>query len=648
MDRALRDLLQRLFALALVVAASAALGQEPASEATPGWDEFVRPVLESGQGGRVFFPRDPADGGVGILDPGGFDVHMTNADVPGEERVVPAGQTFVPPSGRWRYWLQGEWLMSPFSMLRVTPAAEWRNVSVSTLPVAPAGRVGLDPAAAIGRLELWLLYAGNSPGWRHHELSRRRPVAEAIEGVLMPAGPVVAGLWDGREERYVALSDEFTVMAEEMVQAPLAVPTADEASALVHVTVPLGVPTEALADFEATLSRDGQELRPDFRVVTNWGVYQGWRNVPPGPALLAGGSELLYLDARSIDLAGGGVAWVGEPLVPRPSLEVTLVLPRQLREQPFSLEVRRLPAREPLARAELPRQAGRHRFQDGLVNAPLEVELMTHLGVYRQQVDLSDGGDASLEISPELIEVYGTVRRGGERQSARVSFQTVTGENVTALANEDGEYTVIALQPLTWVDIQPVGIEQEPWRDFYMPPIRGSQVLDFDIPDAEMTVRVVDAGTGKGISGSTVGVRNEHWPPDQLDTAATARGRGRVIATSHTADDDGEVRLPPPRPGRIEIHVDAPGYRPLDEPIALDVPDPPSDRDLEISLDPIGASVPIRLVLPDGSPADGARGANDRLYVSPATVRLTGGQIGRYQNKVLPQILIPADAAGRR
>lgn len=609
MDGFSRHFRQRFLVLAVVVSAAAAGGQEPASEATHGWDDFVRPVLERGEGGRVFFPGDPADEGIGILDPTDFAVHMTDADDPGDERVVPAGQVFVPPSGRWRYWLQGEWLMSPSSMLRITPAAEWSRTSVSTLPVVPAGKVGLDTVPEIGcDLELWLLFAGNEPGWRHHDLSRRRPVREAIEGVLMPAGPVVSALWDGCDERYLALSDEFLVVAGETIEAPLTPPAADESSALVHVTVPLGVPSEALDDFEATLLRQEQVLRPDFRVVTNWGVYQGWTGLQPGPAVLAGGSESLYLDARTVDLGGGGVVWVGEPLARRPSLEVTLVLPPQVREEPFSLEVLRLPEREPLARAELPRGAGRHRFLEGLVNAPLEVELTTNLGVYRRQIDLSTGGEASLEIAPQLIEVYGTVRHGGERQPAKLTFQTVSGQSVTAVANEDGEYSAVSLQPLTWVELRLTGGEQEPWRDFFMPPIRESRTLEFDLPDAETTVRVVDASTGEGIAGATVGVRNEHRPPDQLEP--TAGGRGRVIATSHPTDGDGEVRLPPPRPGRLEIHVDATGYRSLDEPITLDVPDPPSDQELEIALDPIGATMAVRLTLPDGSPAAGAQVAH--------------------------------------
>lgn len=601
-------LVPSLLLLSPLLVTGIALAQDGESDAPPGWDRFVRPVLDRGENGKAFFPVDsPGTGMTEVIDPRGFEVHMTPADDPGEERVFAAGEAFVPPSGRWRVWLQDEWRMTPSSLLVIWPTGRWRGTSPSTLAVAPAGRVTAPDAATMGAdLELWLLFAGNSPGWRYHELSRRRRLAEAIDGVLMPAGPVVAALWDRRQERYIALSDEFTVVAGETVPVPLAIPSATEASVLVHTTVAPGVSPEALAAVDLTLSRDGQPLPSAFTVVTDWGVYRGWQAAKPGPAILSGGSELLYLDPRPVELSGGAVTGIEEALVARPVLEVSLVLPRLLREKPFTLEVRRLPGRESLSRAELPRHAGRHRFQDRLVNAVLEVELVTHVGSYRRQVDLTAGGEAFLGLEPELIEIYGTVRRNGERHPGTVSFQTVSGQRVTAAADEDGQYRAIALQPLTWVDVQLADVEQEPWRDFYMPPIQSSRELDFDIPDALTKVRVVDAVSGEGIAGAVVAVRNEYWPPDERETTGDARGRGTVIATSHPAGENGEVRLPPPRPGRVEIHAHAPGYLPLEQPIALDVEDPPSDRELEISLEPIGDAVRVHLTLPDGSPAAGA------------------------------------------
>lgn len=596
-----------ILATLLVLGVAAQQGVEAGS--IPGWERFVRPVMESGRNGKAFFPaKRQGTHDVEILDPRGFDVHMTNADDPGEERVVPAGAVFVPPSGRWRYWLQGEWSMTPSSLLVVSPrGGGWRGVSPTTLPVAPAGRVTVPDAVGADRnLDLWLLYAGNVPGWWRQELSRRRPISEAREGILMPAGPVVVALWDRRRERYAALGDELEVVAGRTVSAPLS-SSPGEGAVLLYASLARGASPEALTGLEPTLSREGRELRPAFTVTTNWGMYRGWRGVEPGPALLSAGNELLYLDSRSIELVGGEVIGIEEALAARPLLEVTLSLPPLLREKPLTLEVRRLPGREPLARAELPRDAGRFRFQDGLVNAPLEVELATHVGPYRRQVDLTAGGEAFLALEPELIEVHGTVRLDGERHAAAVAFQTVSGQRATAEAEEDGEYRVIALQPLTWVEVRLAGMEQEPWRDFYMPPIDRSKALDFDLPNAEMTVRVIDAVTGEGIGGASVGVRNEHWPSDELAAAADARGRGTVIATSHRADERGQVRLPPPRPGKLDVYASAPGYRVPDEPLRLEVADPPPDRTVEVRLEPIDDAVSIRLSLPDGSPAAGAR-----------------------------------------
>ncbi|HEX2164264.1 MAG TPA: hypothetical protein VHM02_09970, partial [Thermoanaerobaculia bacterium] len=51
-----------------------------------------------------------------------------------------------------------------------------------------------------------------------------------------------------------------------------------------------------------------------------------------------------------------------------------------------------------------------------------------------------------------------------------------------------------------------------------------------------------------------------------------------------TADAAGEVRLPP-RPGRMEIAAEAPGYRAAAAPTVVEVPDPPVDREVVLALD---------------------------------------------------------------
>lgn len=574
-------------AAAGLIAASPVSGQDRRSESTPeGWERYVVPVLEGGGSGKAYFPT--TGGAEGVLDPRGFEVHLTDPDDPGEELVHPAGAPFWPPAGRWRYWLQGEWSMTPSSRLFSVPPPRGEGVSPSLVEVAPAGRVTVDDVFA-SDLELRLLAAGNDP--RTFEMSRRRLFGEVGDGVLMPQGPVLAAAWDRREERYVALG-RADVLAERTVATPLAAPRADRAALVVYVMHPPVAPWDEHVGVELTVSRDGEVRRADASVTTHWGVHAVWYDLPPGPAVLAGGNARQYLEPRPLELVAGEIDDFEGVLSRRPLLEITMLLPSLLRERPLALEVRKLPEGPGLDEVELPRTAGRHRFHDELVEGVLEVVLTTHVGKFRRQIDLTTEEEGFLTLEPELIELFGTVRRGGERHAATVRFQTVAGDPVEAVADEEGEYAALALQPLRWVDVELAEVEQEPWRDFFAPPLGESRELDFDVPDADLTVRVVDAVTREGIAGATVSVMNEYLRPARPgDEEEDDPGRRmRRLGQSHTAGETGLVRLPPPRPGQVEIGASADGYRP-GEAQELEIPDPPQDREIEIALQPHGRSI---------------------------------------------------------
>lgn len=613
-------------AAALILLAGGALvpqalsGQDEGADSPTGWKRFVEPVLENAEPGVVYFPAAysgnvPTD----VLDPRGFTVHMTNPDAPGEEVVFPAGQTFIPPGGRWRIWLQGEWSMSPSSSLVIHPPTRaWEGVEADVLPrmrqIGPAGRVTV-PAELEPASEVRLLAAGTDPS--EHELSRRRPVGEALVGVLMPAGPVLAGAWDPQRKRYLALSRPFDVAAGETVPAPLERPAPGTSQLVAYVEHPRGAGTGSHAGLALTVSTGDERLPPDVTVITAWGVHAFWYGLPPGTAVLGGGNTELYLEPQAFEMAGGEIEHFEGILTRRPLLDVTLVLPPRLRERPFTLEVRKLPEGETLAKAELPRKAGRHRFHDELVKGVLEVVLDTHAGRFRRQIDLTTEEEGFLALEPELIELFGTVHHASEPHAATVRFKTVAGDDVEAKADEAGTYEAVALQPLGWVEIELAGVEQAPWRDFFAPPLRESRELDFEVPDAEVAVRVVDAVTREGIAGAVVSVRNEYLPPVEPggEEDADRSGRERVIAQSHAADENGLVRLPPPRPGTVEIGASADDYQRIERPLVLEIPDPPQDREVEIALQPFGERVEVHLTLPDGSPATGA----EVLHFDPAS-----------------------------
>jgi hypothetical protein len=610
---------RRALAVVLVALAAAFAAAAPAAEEDaqpPGWERYVVPVLEGGGTGMAYFPTTPGRGEY--LDPAGFHVHMTPAHDPGEERVFVAGEPFVPPPGIWRVWLQGDGAITPYShLISFGSQNRARRVGPSSAEVGPGGWVGLPPGVETpGDTELWILRAADDP--LLYEMSRRRPAAEAADGVLMPAGPALAALVDRGSGRWVALSPLFDVPAGRAVEAPLRRPAADAADLVVFAVDRPEDDRLALPAVEPTVAQEGRERRADLTLANAWGVWAVWYGLAPGPATLGGGSDRLYVEPQAVELAGGGVGRFEAALLRRPLLDVGLVLPREVREKPFELAVRAMPGGEELARVELDRRVGHHRFQAGLVAGPAEVVLDTHLGTFRRRVELAAGEETHLGLEPELIEVWGVVRHGGAPHPATVAFRTVAGDEVEAEAGEDGAYRALALQPLAWVEVGLDGVDQEPWADFLMPPLATGRELDFDLSDAVIAVRVVDAASGAPIGGAEVGVRSEYASPgdggDGGDahvglpgtTRRPAPSRGRALGRDHAAGADGTVRLPPPRPGRLEIHATAEGYRPLAEPLVVEIPDPPQDREVEVALEPVGETLSLRLTLPDGSPAAGA------------------------------------------
>lgn len=575
-------------------------------EALPGWVEYVEPVRRSGGTGFAAFPVTLVGGETGeFLDPSGLEIRMTPIDDPSEERAAPAGEPFAAPSGRWRYWLQGEWSMSPYSRSVTFGSVEEGAVLLLYSSLAPAGRVTVTDGSFRAGDELWLLYTGERPAERSFELSRRRPVREGQDGVLMPAGEVVAALWDPDRERYRALSRPFDLPARSVVPAPLEPPGDSVAQLIVYLASPGATQPGPHHDVELVVSSTDARHRPDFTFATGWGLHAIWYELPPGPVVLSGGNAGLYLERQSLDLSGGQIAHVDGALTRRPVLDVTLLLPSIVREGPLSLAVRKLPERELLTEQELRPQAGRHRFN--LVHGLLEVTLTTHLGPFREQVDLTGVEEAFLALEPELIEVFGTVRRGSKPHPAALKFLTGHHDEVAASAGEDGRYQAYSLEPFRYASVDLLEVDQEPWEEFLMPPLDESTELDFEIPEAEVTVRVVDATTRAGIGGARVAVRSvERAPLDPAEDGIEARGRGRTFAKTYRTGGDGVARLPPPRRGHLELSAHAEGYRQPGDDLVVEIEDESRDRNLELVLEPAGERLPLRLILPDGSPAAGA------------------------------------------
>lgn len=285
-------------------------GQEATQNDLPGMEHTLEVRLNPEATGYAVFPAIFSDGEPReILDPNAFQLHMTDAEKPGEEIIKPAGQLFDPPVGRYRLWLQGEWSMTPYTQLvsfgtRRSPGSP----IIRSMPVFPAGLVTVPDGMKKPGLQLRLLSAGNEGAdLLRHELSRRIEIGELDSGLLMPAGTVIAATWSPKLDRYVALSPPFEVRGEETTVAPLATPASDESGLVVYVERPDDVPGTYLRNLALRLTQGSRSHRPEATVTTPWGTYAVWRGLEPGEGVLAGGNSRLYLDGRRLTLEGGEI-----------------------------------------------------------------------------------------------------------------------------------------------------------------------------------------------------------------------------------------------------------------------------------------------------------------------------------------------------
>jgi hypothetical protein len=554
-----------------------------------------------GRAALAVVPTDRSSGSTELLDPSGLEVHLAPHDHDGEELSFPAGSWYLPPPGRYRVWLQGGWRMTPFSGLVILGSASAKGGMKGGYPVGPAGRVTLAETHAGPNLELHLLHAGSylEEGYARWEISPRRVAAQVGDGVLMPEGKAIGGLWDLKSQRYVAFSRPFEVSARQTVAVPLEKP-GEESFLLAQLKRGALAGTATGMKMDLTLKSEGGERPPDIAIFTANRVYAVWYGLAPGPAELRGESEHSILEPQQVSLQPGKIERLTAELRPRPALDVQLDLPAALRREKLALEVRRLPTGEVLDHLALDGAADSHRFER-LPAALLKVELQTGLGSFAGQVDLSSGRDGFLVLKPDLITLAGTVYLGDEGHPAKLTFANAARET-EARTEADGRYEMVSLEPVTTVSIVLDGVERTPYFDFFSPSIAESRQLDFHLPDGDFQVRVLDAVTGKGIPKASVTLRNGFQMEEE-----DSEKKERAVFQSSKTDDTGVVRLPPLRAGTLDLRASADGYSKSSQELKAQILDENAEQTFEIRLEPLGETVAVRLRLPDGAPASGAQ-----------------------------------------
>jgi len=189
---------------------------------------------------------------------------------------------------------------------------------------------------------------------------------------------------------------------------------------------------------------------------------------------------------------------------------------------------------------------------------------LTHplLPALEAKVDVS--GETDLELDVHYIRVTGTIRKGSQSVHARV-LGTVSSPHT-------GMYSAVLASvppPASMVYVEPCDASP-PYR--FVPPIelRDNAVLDIDIPDNRITVRVSDEGTGAPIADAHVTYSTQHGDAHINEEGGRTGAGGRTVIAPVTPT------------GAFTVCGEAKGFESsCAEPLAVA---PDTNRDVELRL----------------------------------------------------------------
>lgn len=545
------------------------------------------------------------------LDPENFEVHMVPDSDLEAERIEPAGTWISPPAGKYKYWLESPagW-MSPNSAIftyRPTPF-EGRGRPIMKW-VVPAGLVSLSSEIELPSHQSWRLLhteshnRGSAPGL---ELSRR--IHEPRTAVLMPEGPVIAGIYDHRQQEYLAIGRPASVYRNgHSMVAPA--PPAKGASDLVAVLErPHVVDDFSLYDVALTVREpDSDPEGPEVVIPTAERIYAFWYDLDSKYVTLEVDSPSVFLVPQEIALRSGKVDSYRGRLEELPDLSVRLEIPAALDEQrdssePWTLNIIDGLSKDQLRTHTLPSDPQQEIKVRNLPNRHLLVALSIPPWRFTERVDLSDAVDREITLSPRAFTVHGTVRQGEDGRAAKLAFTTgslpTPGQALGAetQTNSNGEYEIVLFRPFMMVYVFPQGGNKgQPFVEILPKYVDADTVLDIELPNNRFLVEVVDETTRQGIAEADVTVINSY-----LDDGNEQSTVQRVFT-----GDDGGASLNPLRPGKLTLSARAEGYE-FSEVDQEDVTEQDNERTIVLPLTPVGSTRFLKMLLTGGEPASGA------------------------------------------
>ena len=543
-----------------------------------------------------------------FLDSSDCVAHLWKYDSHWVIEAYPAGRWVLPDRGNYRVFLECPGLISPYSPLIGYSRSRFSGAGiVGAVAIGPAGSV---TSAGLGSWPgspmVWLLSARSFEEQGHiwPELVRLETPEEVEAGVQMPVGLVIAAAWDPGSRQFLALSRPTEVRRDRTSEVRVDSP-ARGGDVVVRLRAPFPDegPDHMFDNREFTgstvayLSAPGvRDREPDVVVPTASSYYGIWYGISAGPALLRAGSESYAIPTTEFVVQDRRVVFHEARIQARPRLTVELDLPALLEEEETAvkvLEVEQERLSPPTGEEEQDRdrpsrpievvalEAGQvvHTF-DRLPMAQLEVVLETGYGSNTEGVDLRDGQDQHLVLSPDVFVLEGTVFRGGEPHPAELEFSSITGSSAMVRTNPEGTYEAILVEPVRFISV--AFEDQPPFRDFFPRAIDSSRKLDFHLTDDRILVQVMDATNGRGISEARLSLSLSYTELREINGEETEVPKS--LTQTVETDRAGEAVLPPLQEGELEIHANAEGY--VENLEILMVGEPATPKEVRIALSP--------------------------------------------------------------
>ncbi len=534
-------------------------------------------------------------------DPTGYEAVLARRQQPESWLRFPAGKWQEVPAGEYWVLLEGKFEVSQYPVL-----LQWSNGPytgqglASAIPAVAAGRVHLDGRCPTNRCLAWMLHESSNlevlPGYFQHEMERWSELDTARkDGVLMPAGRVAAGLYDAARKEFISLQVPLNVPPLRSVAVSPVAPANGRADLILEVARPaitVKQPEKDEKDIDIALFTGDVTRRPTFLVRTHKKIIALWSQVPAGAARVDVSSPTAYLRDKDLRLRSGKVEYVSVNLAPLPKLGVRWSIPDEFKPTEPALKIVNLAGHERINTIQLAKQP--NQLEIPVPAAPLEVTLKSGPWSLREAVDLSDGADRSVQLEMHAIHVNGRVYYGDDPVQATITFLTDADpkESLKVRTDTDGKYEALFAKPEAYTAVVDLEGRAAPYPVVGFD-VKGDTTIDIRLPGNAYRFRVTRKDDGRPIEGARIVVQNRESTEDSV-----------FVSMRLVTDEQGRATAQPLRSGTVVVSVDADGFVRLTRPEEAVVDK--GERDIDLSLEPLGPTDTLTLLLPNGQPAAGA------------------------------------------